>query len=167
VVENYSDGGGGAIGSCCSGRTPCSKRRLFDFSSPKRADSCAAERIQTLTRTNGSFAYVPRKVRRSGKHFGFQQHDTEVLARLPEEWKKKELGTGPGSRCRSKNGEVYRRAEKQLAGHGRRRRKARRVFEKARTIHNHSHRDRFAMGFNQSLRGYSVPTTASRFHDDL
>ena len=88
VVENSDGEVVGAIGIQFSGQHALLHSEGYsDFGVADSARQLFWERIQTLASHNGIFRVWTQERSPFWKSFGFQPPTTEVLARLPEEWK--------------------------------------------------------------------------------
>jgi hypothetical protein len=145
VVENSGGEVVGAIGIQFSKQHALLHSEGYsDFGVADAARNLFWTRIQTLAANHGVFRIWTQERSPFWKSFGFQPPASEILVRLPEEWKNKFDG-GPGAPERSeggwltlqlKNEEVITAAlEKQFAGFmAEEKSETRKISEKAKTI---------------------------------
>jgi N-acetylglutamate synthase-like GNAT family acetyltransferase len=135
VVENSAGEVVGAIGIQISRQHALLHSEGYsDFAVADAARQLFWERIQTLSSNLGVFRVWTQERSPFWKSFGFQPPNTEILIRLPEEWRNE--FTGGWLTLQLKNEEVITSAlEKQFAGFmAAEKKETDRLSEKARTI---------------------------------
>lgn len=135
VVENAGDGVVGALGFLVLRQHALLHNESYsDFAVADAARELFWERLQKLAANHGVFRIWTQERSPFWKSFGFQPPSTEVLARLPEEWKNE--FEGGWLTLQLKNEEVIRAAlEKQFAPFMTEEKlETKRISEKAKTI---------------------------------